>query len=244
MASNETYQTITGAQVVAASDATGTPTAIIAGMYKAGFSGDPMTLAQQLQKWFQATGSLSWNDALAAYHAQSTTGIQNKGDQSYASGVLQAATNLPHAMIGAMSTSSALTLAALELVAGGVVVAGAAGAAAATGGATAAATLGAEDLGGDVSGAGEDTGGGENSGGGSGSGLGSGLSALEQAAKAAGGAALFALAFEWLTTPSNWVDILKVIGGALAVYFAIKSLAGIDTPNISIDKAAAAGAML
>lgn len=47
--------------------------------------------------------------------------------------------------------------------------------------------------------------------------------------------------FTWLTTPSNWLKILKFIGGAVLVFLALKELTGAQTPQVV--KTAAAAAM-
>ncbi len=46
--------------------------------------------------------------------------------------------------------------------------------------------------------------------------------------------------WEWHTTPSKWVRILEYVGGAVAIYLAIKGLAGIDTGVTDVAKKAVA----
>lgn len=110
-----TYKTVTARQIQQASLSTrpAVPMAIIAGMYAAGYQGDPMTLAAQLHQWFNNSGGVQWTDAIADYHANSVRGVNNAADVAYARRVMDAATHVPHALAGAMSTGSALTLAAV-----------------------------------------------------------------------------------------------------------------------------------
>jgi len=47
-----------------------------------------------------------------------------------------------------------------------------------------------------------------------------------------------ASAFAWLGTPAHWLTVLKVIAGAVAVYFAIRSLTGVGPSASDLAQAA------
>ncbi|HET7047869.1 MAG TPA: transglycosylase SLT domain-containing protein [Solirubrobacteraceae bacterium] len=40
--------------------------------------------------------------------------------------------------------------------------------------------------------------------------------------------------FTWLTNPTNWLRILKLVGGAVAIFFALKALTGASVPTVKL----------
>ncbi len=136
-----TYKTLTPAEVSQAADATRVPNFIIASVFKSGYVGDPLGLAEDLAYWFEATGSKSWVDALAGWHAKTPSGVLDKHAVSYAEQLLRQGENLPRRLIGAAPTSL-LTIPALIIASGGAAAAGEAAAGAATAGEVGAATAG------------------------------------------------------------------------------------------------------
>ena len=159
-----TYQTVTAREIQQASLATRSVVSmdVIAGMYAAGYTGDPTALAKDLLHWHAIAAPQTWRNVLADYHAGSVRGQITPSDIRYADSVLAAAGHVPHALAGAMSTGSALTLAAV--IAGGAAAgelvglwATADGAVAAGGGGGAAGTV-AKTAFGDASGGGSPAG--------------------------------------------------------------------------------------
>lgn len=111
--------------ILHASSVTNVPTFVLAGMFQSGFTGDPLALGYTLEKWYNATGGTSWDNALAAYHAGSVKGVLDPHAQSYARSVTLSAQNAPQ-LIGAQPIGQVLGLAGAELAGGILAVAGAA----------------------------------------------------------------------------------------------------------------------
>jgi len=200
--------------ILQASDSTHVPTFVLASMYMAGFSGSPQALGTQLERWYNETGGTSWINALAAYHAGSTTGLAQPGSIAYAKNVLLLGEKAPPALFGSMSVGSALSLAGVE-IAGGLVFAGAAGAAGAA--AVEAAT--------DVGAAGAGTA--EAAGAGGAAGTAASTAASKIASTAGSDLAKVAAVSTLAGLLSGWtvMRFIELIGGAVLLFLGLKQLA-------------------